>query len=94
PFAFSLDVRPEHGGQVRAVGHLSQAALIDLYAGCAAAVQPSLYEGFGLGALEAMSVGAPTVVAETPALLELSADAALTFAPRDPAQLAQHLERV
>lgn len=94
PFGFSLDAQPPHGGRIRAVGHVSQAELIDLYAGCAAAVQPSLYEGFGLGALEAMSAGAPTIVAGTPALLELTSGAALTFVPQDAAELARHLETV
>jgi glycosyltransferase involved in cell wall biosynthesis len=92
PFGFSLDSGTKSNGKILAVGHVGQDELVALYAGCAAAVQPSLYEGFGLGTLEAMSAGAPVIVARTPVLLELASDAALTFGPTDTVQLAKHLQ--
>jgi glycosyltransferase involved in cell wall biosynthesis len=49
--------------------------LSDLYAGAAALVQPSLYEGFGLTVLEAMAAGVPVLAARSPGLLEIGADA-------------------
>jgi glycosyltransferase involved in cell wall biosynthesis len=52
-------------------------------------VVPSLIEGFGLPALEAMAVGTPLVIADTPALREVAGDAALRFNPTDPDQLAE-----
>jgi glycosyltransferase involved in cell wall biosynthesis len=72
-------------------GHVSDEELVGLYAGCAATVQPSLYEGFGLAVLEGMAAGAPVIVAQTPALLEVAGDAAMTFAPRDSAALTHSL---
>lgn len=81
-------------GRLVLTGHVSQPELIGLYAGCAAAVQPSLYEGFGLAVLEAMAAGAPTIVADTPALVELSGQAALTFPATDSARLTALLQRV
>ncbi|HXM18970.1 MAG TPA: glycosyltransferase family 1 protein [Candidatus Tumulicola sp.] len=83
PFAFDIDRYPRENGRIVRPGHVEVDLLSRLYAGCAAAVQPSLYEGFGLSAVEAMAAGAPVIVAETPALLEVAGDAALTFPPRD-----------
>jgi glycosyltransferase involved in cell wall biosynthesis len=53
--------------------------LAELYAGAAALVHPSRYEGFGLTALEAMSAGVPVVAARSPGLVEVCGDAAMLF---------------
>jgi glycosyltransferase involved in cell wall biosynthesis len=94
PFEFDIDryVRPD--GRIVRAGHVGGRELIGLYAGCAGAVQPSLYEGFGLSVLEAMAAGAPCIVAETPALLEVAGNAALQFPPDDTAALARALSRL
>lgn len=55
---------------------------------------PSLDEGFGLVALEAMAAGVPVVAARSGALPEVLGEAALFHAPRDPADLAAQIERV
>lgn len=68
--------------------------LAALYAACDAFVLPSLYEGFGLPALEAMAAGAPVLVADTSALPEVVGDAGVLFDPRDPADLASKLAEV
>jgi len=61
-------------------------------AGCV--VIPSLYEPFGIVALEAMASGAPTVVARTGGLAEIveGTDAGLVFEPGNPDQLAALIE--
>jgi glycosyltransferase involved in cell wall biosynthesis len=59
-----------------------------LYAGAVALVHPSLYEGFGLTVLEAMSVGTPVVAARSPGIQEVCGDAARYGDPRDPASIA------
>lgn len=83
-----LDATPKTNGRVLLTGHIRVEDLLDLYAGCAAAVQPSLYEGFGLSVLEAMAAGAPVIIARTPALLEVGGDCVLSFAPTDERELA------
>ncbi|HLN46796.1 MAG TPA: glycosyltransferase family 1 protein [Magnetospirillaceae bacterium] len=93
PFAFDLDRYRKSDGRIVRPGHVSQEELVDLYAGCAATVQPSSYEGFGLSVLEGMAAGAPVIVAQTPALLEVAADAALTFPARDSAALTRALDQ-
>ncbi len=54
-----------------------------LYSGCALFVLPSLEEGFGLPALEAMACGAPVAAANRAALPEVVGPAALLFEPED-----------
>lgn len=63
-------------------------------AGCV--VIPSLYEPFGVVALEALAAGAPVIAADTGGLHEILADtgAALLFEPGNDAQLADAIERV
>lgn len=63
-------------------------------AGCV--VIPSLYEPFGIVALEALAAGAPLIVARTGGLAELVAgtDAGVTFEPGNPDDLADAIEQV
>jgi glycosyltransferase involved in cell wall biosynthesis len=57
-------------------------------------VVPSTVEGFGLPVGEAMALGTPVVVSNTPALREVAGDAALAFEASDPTQLAKALTRL
>ena len=82
------------GDAVQFVGGVDVAALPGLYQGSRAFVMPSLYEGFGLGALEAMACGAPVLAADAGALPEVVSDAGLLLPPTDPAAWADALERV
>ena len=80
-------------GGVRALGHVDDALLPGLYAGAAAFVLPSLYEGFGLTALEALAAGVPVVAADRGALSEVCGDAAQLVDPTDAEAVAAALER-
>ena len=62
---------------VRFLGLVPEADLPALYAGAALFVVPSLYEGFGLPALEAMTCGAPVACSNTSNLPDVAGDAAL-----------------
>lgn len=63
--------------------------LVSLIRGAKGALFPSLYEGFGLPALEAMLLGTPVICANTASLPEVVGDAALMVDPYDTAALAQ-----
>ncbi|HWF83462.1 MAG TPA: glycosyltransferase family 1 protein [Vicinamibacterales bacterium] len=65
-----------------------------LISGARVFVVPSLIEGFGLPALEAMALGTPLVVSDIDALREVTADAALRFDPTDARQLAEAILRL
>src|SRR3989338_11426010 len=60
-------------------GRASDDELAELYQNAALYVFPSLYEGFGLPPLEAMSYGVPVVASNTPCIREVCGDAALYF---------------
>jgi glycogen(starch) synthase len=59
-------------------------------------VVPSIYEPFGLVALEAMASGSPCLVSDTGGLREVvpNEDVGLRFRSRDPASLGQMAERL
>jgi glycosyltransferase involved in cell wall biosynthesis len=66
---------------VRFLPDVAEADLPALYTGAEAFVFPSLYEGFGLPALEAMACGTPVLCCATSSLPEVVGDAALRVAP-------------
>ncbi len=61
---------------VKVTGYVSDNELIWLYKNCFAFVFPSVYEGFGLPVLEAMSMGAPVIASRTSSIPEVAGDAA------------------
>jgi glycogen(starch) synthase len=76
-------------------GWLGDDTLHGLYRIADLCVIPSLYEPFGLVALEAMASGCPCIVADTGGLREVvPGDVGLRFRSRDAAALAQDIERV
>lgn len=74
-----------------ATGYVTDSELRALYENAACLVYPSLYEGFGLPPLEAMTCGCPTVVARTASLPEICGDAVLYCDPRDPEDIAKQI---
>lgn len=66
---------------VRMVGRIPDGLVPALMAASEAVIVPSLYEGFGLPALEAMAVGVPVVAARTSSLPEVVGDAGVLVAP-------------
>ncbi len=65
-----------------------------LYTGALAFAFPSLYEGFGMPALEAMSCGAPVVASNVSSLPEVVGDAGILVDPTDETALAAALTRM
>jgi glycogen(starch) synthase len=92
----ALAVKLRLGRAVRFAGRLDDDDLGQLYRSAAAVAVPSIYEPFGLVALEAAACGAPLVVSETGGLAEFAdgGRTALTVPPDDVAALADGLTSV
>jgi glycosyltransferase involved in cell wall biosynthesis len=75
-------------------GYLDDATLAALFRRAAAVAYPSLAEGFGMPALEALASGAPLVTTSGSSLDEIVGDAALLVPPADATALAGALERL
>jgi glycosyltransferase involved in cell wall biosynthesis len=72
-------------------GHFPSSSLPELYAGADFVVYPSMYEGFGLGVLEAMATGVPAACARAASLPEAAEHAALYFNPADAEEMADRM---
>jgi alpha-1,3-rhamnosyl/mannosyltransferase len=79
--------------RVHFTGYIDDEALVELLNGAAALVFPSLWEGFGLPAVEAMSCGVPVLASDCSSLPEVVGEAGLYFEPRDPRSIADCLRR-
>ena len=77
-----------------AAGFLSTSELATLYRSAIAVVQPSSDEGFGLPAAEAMASGAAVITSQTPALIEVTGDAALHVNTSTKDELIAAMERL
>jgi glycosyltransferase involved in cell wall biosynthesis len=75
-------------------GYVPDADLAALYSGALVLAYPSLYEGFGLPVLEAMTCGAPVVTSSRSSLPEVAGDAALLVDPTDAAAITDALRAV
>lgn len=83
-----LDLEP----QVTFTGRISHDDFVREYARARVAVVPSVYEGFGLPAGEAMACGVPVVATTGGALPEVVGDAGVLVPPRDAGALAAAIE--
>jgi glycosyltransferase involved in cell wall biosynthesis len=80
--------------QVRWLGHVPFEDLPALLNGADLFVYPSLYEGFGLPPLEALSCGTPVVASSSTSLPEVVGDAGVLVDPLSVEQLAEAMRRV
>lgn len=76
------------GSRLSFTGPLTEARLRRLYREAALLVFPSLYEGFGLPAVEAMAAGCPVIASATTALGEIAGEACLRVDPSDDLSIA------
>jgi glycosyltransferase involved in cell wall biosynthesis len=87
-------VRLDLTSDTRFVDWVPEADLEGLYRAASAFVFPSLYEGFGLPVLEAMTRGVPVASSNRGALSEVADEAAVLFDPEQAASIAAAVEHV
>jgi glycosyltransferase involved in cell wall biosynthesis len=75
--------RSKERRRIRRYEYMPYRLLMTLLQGARALVFPSLYEGFGLPVLEAMTLGTPVITSNTSSLPEIAGDAALSVDPYD-----------
>jgi glycosyltransferase involved in cell wall biosynthesis len=81
-------------GMVRFTGRLTRDQLAQQYAAARIAVVPSLYEGFGLPAAEAMACGTPVIATTGGALPEVVGDAGILVPPANADALAAAIKQL
>lgn len=87
--------RHEHlRDRILQIDYLPRHLLLRLLRGARSLVFPSLYEGFGLPVLEAMSLGVPVVSSVTSSIPEIAGDAAILVDPYTVAAIADGIGRV
>jgi glycosyltransferase involved in cell wall biosynthesis len=72
-----------YADRIRFLGYVPEREMPGLYAGAEMLVFPSLYEGFGIPALEAMACGTPVVASNASSLPEVVKDAGMLVDPVD-----------
>lgn len=92
-FTAALDDHP-FKDSIICTGFADSDDLPTLYSQAIALIYPSLYEGFGLPVVEAMSCGTPVITGNNSSLPEAGGDAALYFDATDAAALAIHMEKL
>ncbi|RPI53602.1 MAG: glycosyltransferase family 1 protein [Acidobacteria bacterium] len=81
-------------GRVEYRGYVEPDGRESLFKGAQALVLPSLDEGFGIPALEAMAAGVPVIASRRGALPEVVGDAGLMIEPEDPESIVAAMERM
>lgn len=81
------------GSRLKFTGYVPDADLPVLYNAADLFVYPSLLEGFGFCALEAMACGTPVVTSNVTSLPEVVGDAAITLDPTDEEALGRAIHR-
>ena len=82
------------GDRLKLLGYVPEEDLPYLYSGAALFVYPSLFEGFGLPIIEALSCGTPTITSNISSLPEVIEDAGVTVNPYDVENIQQAMEQV
>jgi glycosyltransferase involved in cell wall biosynthesis len=80
--------------RIKILGYVSDDKLVELYRKATCLVYPSLYEGFGLPILEAMSLGCPVITSSSSSMPEVGRDAVLYVDPKNVEELSTTMIRI
>lgn len=91
---FKQVVKMKMDKAVTFLGYVSDEEKINLFNNATAFILPSLYEGFGIPLLEAMSYGCPVISSNSSSLPEVGGNACLYFDPRNTTELVEKMELI
>ncbi len=77
---------------VKLLGYVDPDSLVHIYNGASLFVYPSLFEGFGIPVLEALSCGVPTITSNVSSMPEVTGDAAILVDPYNVEEIAGAVE--
>ena len=84
----------ENDKQFIKLGFLPDEDLVKIYNAATALIMPSIYEGFGLPVLEAMSCGCPVITTRGGSLPEVAGDAVLYVDPESEESIREGIEKI
>lgn len=90
--ALAKELNVDH--RIKILDKLSDEDVVALYSACFCFVFPSLYEGFGLPIVEAMTCGAPVLTANSSSCPEVAGDAAVCVDPNSIKDIAEGIDRI
>lgn len=79
---------------VKILGYIPEEDMVPLLAGAYCLIYPSLYEGFGLPVLKAMSLGIPVITSNTSSLPEITKNCAILINPESTEDIKQAIVRI
>lgn len=86
--------REDGKNAIRYLGYVPDADLVQLYNGARSLIYPSLYEGFGIPPLEAMSCGTPVIASNISSIPEVVGEAAILIDPYSTEDILFALEKI
>ena len=90
-----METRKANKDKIRLLTNASNQEVYDTLSHAACLVSPSLYEGFGIPPLEAMSLGTPVILSDIPVYQEIYGDFPVTFFKTGQADdLYHHLQKL
>jgi len=81
-------------GECKWVGYVSDEELVSLYKHAKVFIFPSIYEGFGLPPLEAMSLGCPVISSERASMPEILENYVVYFDPTNSEELVEKINLI
>jgi len=79
--------------RIKLLGYVDDKNLVELYRHAVCLVYPSLYEGFGLPILEAMSLGCPVITSNVSSMPEVGGEAVLYVDPTNVKEISTTILR-
>ncbi|WOD45051.1 glycosyltransferase family 4 protein [Hwangdonia lutea] len=90
---FSDNIKTNEDKRIHFLTQISDEQLVEYYKGAELFVFPSLYEGFGIPIIEAMSQNLPCVISDIPVFREIGDDSVIYVNPKNTNSIAQGIEK-